>query len=142
MRVVRFNYNKLLAEKLGKLNKINIDTDIQFTNLEKEKNQISEEEELANVSFIYKINYKNAEKKDEKLGEIKIEGDIVILASKEESKEMWKTWKKKDFPMEMRIFFSNQIIKKCLPNVVKMQEQVNLPYHLPLPLLSATKPSN
>ncbi len=141
MKVIKFSYNKLFAEKLKRLNKVFIETNIDFLKVEKEKTDFSQEEELLNISFVYNITYKDAEKKSEKLGEIKISGNLIVLATQEEAKEIWKTWKKKDFPIAIKVFFSNQIIKKCLPNAVKLQEEVSLPHHIPLPLLTLDKSS-
>jgi hypothetical protein len=140
MKVIKFSYSKLFAEKLRKMNKVTIETNIDFLKVEEEKADFSKEEELLNISFVYTITYKDAEKKSEKLGEVEILGNLIVLATQEEAKEIWKAWKKKGLPVSIKVFFSNQIIRKCLPNAVRLQEEVNLPHHIPLPLLTLDKP--
>lgn len=135
MKILGFNYTKLCAEKRTKVEKPTLRTNIRFTNLEKEKSELKENE-IVKMSFIYELLYTTAESETEKQGEIICEGFLFVTFSKEESKDLWKLWKKKEVSSAVKLPLFNYILRKCTTKAVLLQEEVGLPSHIPIPRLA------
>ncbi|MEK6892836.1 MAG: hypothetical protein AABX07_01405 [Nanoarchaeota archaeon] len=142
MQLIGFNFTKISAEKTPqfKLGSA-INTNIEFTGFEKEKIEILKDADALRVSFKFSISYIEEEKKEDKNGEILFEGNLVLSATKEESKDMFKSWKKKEFPGQVRLFLFNIILKKCSTKALSLEEDIAIPYHIPMPQLQA-KPAD
>lgn len=137
MQIIGFNFTKISAEKIEEMQKPNISTNIEFINIEKEKIDFLKDSEAFKVSFKYGLDYENREeKKILKNGEIKFEGRIILSTNKEESKKILKSWKKKEIPNEIKVPLFNLILKKCTPKAVYLQDEINLPSHVPMPRIS------
>jgi len=138
MKIIGFNFTKISAEKKkNKMNKPSLNVEIKFTDLEKEKVDFLKSDDAIKISFRHLLNYKDPDaKKEELLGEVNIEGNIVITTEKEESKEIFKTWKKKNLPNQLTISLNNFILKKCSPKTLQLQDELNLPTHIPIPRIS------
>lgn len=143
MQVIGFNFTRISAErfpeyKSGKT----INNNIEFTSLDKDKIEVLKDLEAAKVSFKYALTYKdNADEKEiaPKDAEIIFEGVIILSLTKDESKELFKFWKKKELPASFRIPLFNLLIKKCAARALSFEEELNLPPHINIPQL-APKP--
>jgi len=141
MRIIGFNFTKVSAEKpkefkLG--SKIN--TNIGFLDIEKEESGIvKEESEVLRVSFNFSVTYTDAEKqeKDTNRGEVSLTGFIILMATKEESKILFDSWKKKELPATFKVPIFNLILKKCSVRALQLEEELGLPLHIMLPQLKA-----
>lgn len=154
MQVIGFNFTKILAEHFPKFEgKSQIKTNIEFLDLEEEKILLLKDGEAVKVTFQYSIDHVEAKPKDakddkkkdksektNKKGEIVIEGNIVLSATKDEMKEVQKSWKKKELPPAFKIPLFNLILRKCSSKALDLEDQVNLPLHLPFPQLKAGQP--
>jgi len=144
MQVVGFNLIKVKAERFpAPREKIVINTNIEFLNVEKQKSEIVETD-LAALSFKFTISYDTSEKpgeqkaeKSEKAGkrhgEISFEGEIMISVKEDELKSFLKSWKKKEIPKEYTILLYNFILRKCSIRALQLEEEIGLPSHLPFP---------
>ncbi len=135
MQVIGFNLTKILGEKTEHAPKLNVNAEIQFINLEKQKVDILKDSEAIKLSFKHGLNYKKQDNKGKDIGEIIFEGNISLSVDKEESKEIMKSWKKKQLPQNATIFLYNFILKKCAPRSLAMQEELGLPSHIKIPRL-------
>ena len=134
MQVIGFNLKKILAQRSLNFQRGPINTNIEFTNVEKEKVDMLKDLEALKMSFIFSVNYSDQEKKDElKHGEISFEGNILLSSTKEESKDIQKSWKKKQIQENVRIPLINFILKKCSVKALALEEDLNLPSHIPFP---------
>jgi len=141
MKVIGFNFTKISASKSPEFKRPEISTNIEFTNLEKEKLEMLKDDEAIKINFKFSVNYdkpKDKEKKEAKdskgdLGSIQFEGLIVLTASKEESKSLTKSWKKKQIAPSVQIPLYNFILNKCSPKAVSLEDELSLPIHLPIP---------
>ena len=137
MRVIGFNFTKISAEKFPDFKRCSMNTNIEFTNLEKEKVDILKDQEAIKLSFKYSVNYEEEKEKKEdnnkKLGEVSFEGIIVFSVTKEESKQLQKSWKKKQISPAIQIPIYNFILTKCSPKAVSLEDDLALPIHLPVP---------
>lgn len=139
MKTIGFNFTKIIAEKNkdfkeGKL----INNSMEFTNLEREKIDILKEFEAVKLSFRYALTYTESEAvKDHKEGEIIFEGNIILSLDKDEGKDIFKSWKKKEIPPNIKILLFNFILRKCTSRALSIEEELNLPPHINIPQLSA-----
>ncbi len=138
MQVIGFNFTKISAERFlnSEVTK-GINTNLEFTNVEEEKLTLLKDSEAIKISFKYSINYgdKDPKKETKKNGEVIFEGNIILSATKEEAKEVMKSWKKKELPGQAKLTLFNLIIRKCSPKALDLEDQINLRLHLPLPQL-------
>ena len=133
MRVIGFNTTRIHAFKETELTKSAINTDIIFTEIEREKLEILKDTEAIKASFRFAIMFKDSEKKIEKKNEVSFEGSILLAVDKEESKEFLKAWKKREVPKDKVLPLYNFILKKCSVKALQLEEDINLPAHIPFP---------
>ena len=135
MQVIGFGLTKIIAEKVPEFKGLSgTNTDIEFTNIEKEEIALLERQEPVKISFIYRILYENKEqKKAEKLAEVSFEGFVVLSAEKEEAKEIMKSWKKKELPISFKVPIFNVILKKCSVKALQLEEEIGIPTHFQFP---------
>ena len=137
MQLIGFNLKKITAERSSNFKRSSINTNIEFTDIDKEKVDLLKETEAIKISFIFSVTYQDAEKADkkeeEKTGEVSFNGDIIFSANEEEVKDLTKSWKKKQIPDQFRIPLINFILKKCSVKALSLEEDLNLPVHMPFP---------
>ncbi len=142
MQIIGFNFTKISAEKKSEFKQDeNINTNIEFINLEKEKIELLKDFEPIKLTFKFLVTYGNPEKKDneEIKAEVSFEGNIILSTNKDESKEILKSWKKKELPNNFRLNIFNTILRKCSIKSLQLEEDLNLPHHVPLPALKLEK---
>jgi len=132
MQIIGFNLSKILAERAENFQRSPINTNIEFINFEKEKIQFLKEAEGLKVSFKYSIIYGEQEGKG-KQAEVSFEGFIIVSAEKEEIKDIQKSWKKKKIPSKLQMFLYNFILKRCSLKAAILEEDMNIPAHIPIP---------
>ncbi len=143
MKLLGFNLTKIEAYKSETFVNSNIVSNIEFTDFQKQNLPMLKEGEGIKVSFKHDLVYNSKnEKKQEKQGNITFEGSLLLSADEEESKKLLKAWKKQEFTTDIRIPLSNLILRKCTPKTIQLQEELNLPTHIPMPLISPPKKQN
>jgi ribosomal protein L10 len=68
-----------------------------------------------------------------KLGEVIFQGNTIIGITKEDPKEIAKAFKKNEIPLNIKEFFLNLILTKCAAKALDLEDQIHLPFHVPLP---------
>ena len=143
MNIIGFALTKISAEKISVFQTgYEVSTDITFTNIEKESIPLLNNLEALKVSFEYIITHAPKDKKSEALGKILMGGAIVLSANSEEIKKALKDWKKNNIPADFKIGLFNLILKKCTPKAISLEEDIDLPSHVPLPSLRADAVQN
>lgn len=132
MQVIGFNFKKISAEKKEKNNAVSVNTNIQFMDVSKEKVEMLDKDALK-ILFSFSVSYGDKEKNESQTGEVVMDGEILLSAESEESKQITKEWKKKKIPDGIRIPLLNFIIKRCSAKALSLEEDLGLPYHLPIP---------
>jgi hypothetical protein len=142
MRVIGFNFTKISAEKYIQIQKeFSITTNIDLAELEKEKIEVLKtDEEALRAKFNYNIEYMTKEKKEQKVAEIVFEGEVFLSGTPEEVKDILKQWKKKEMPLPFKVPLFNLVLKRCTPKAIHFEEELNLPFHVPLPQLRSGTP--
>ncbi len=151
MQIIGFNFTKISGERF--LNKLTPEIkkvlDFKFDDIEHEKSiNFLKDSDVLKISFKHSLFYtpvdskdKGKKKNEKKEAEISFEGNILISLSKKDLDEILLSWKKKQISNTLRIFLSNFILSKCTPKTLELQQELNLPSHLPLPRLNM-KPDN
>lgn len=132
MRVIGFNYTKLHAERLSKLEKTDkITANIEFLDIEKDALEVMKESDVLKANFKYEVNY------DPSNAKILCEGSLILMAEKEEIKNIIKQWKKKQMDDKTRLFLTNVVWRKCTMKAFSLEEDLNLQPHVRIPHIAA-----
>ncbi len=131
MKVLGFNFNKISIERFPKKAEgLKINTDISILGIDSVNSDLFKtKEEFLDVRFSYKINY------DPDYAKVEFLGDIIVSLDSKDAKEVLKEWKDKKFPEDFKIFVFNVILKKSNLKALELEDEMNLPLHLPLPSL-------
>ena len=135
MKVIGFNFHKVSIEKLkDRGENLNIKTNIDISEIKKvESDILKTKEELIEAKFSYGIDYEPGYAK------IDLKGRVLLSLDGNQAKEVLKEWKKKQMPEKFRIFLFNVIIRKASLKSLNLEDELNLPLHLPIPTLKPQK---
>ena len=129
MKIVGFNFKKISIEKtLDKFKDLKINTNIDIVKVKQIKPEIFQpKEELVEVEFDYHIDY------NPNIAKISLSGTVLVMADTKIIKNFIKQWKKKKLPEEHKILIFNVILKKSNLKAMQLEDEMNLPLHIPLP---------
>ncbi len=147
MKPIGFNFTKILAQKTAAANKGHTKTtNIEFTDITPEEIPLLKDEEAIRISFSFSIDYEDSQSSDNKEStkqknkkpsedRVLLEGIIILSGKKDEIQNITKAWKKKVLSDAIKIPIFNLILRKCSPKAIYLEDEVNLPSHLPMPQL-------
>lgn len=129
MKVVGFNFTKISVEKLKEsISDLKIKTGIEVPEINQVKaNILKGKEELIEVKFTYNVNY------TPDIAKIELEGGIVFSLEPKLAKEVLKDWKKKKVNEDFKIGLFNIISRKSSLKALELEDELNLPLHIPMP---------
>ncbi len=133
--IIGLNFDKALIEKnfnkdKQKVAKIGTKTDL--VSIDEEKVEIPNKKALR-ISFSFGISY------DPNLAKISMNGSILYLENPDKISEILDSWKKKNLSRELRIEFLNYILLKCNLKALSLEDDFNLPPHIPMPKFQPKK---
>jgi len=130
MKIVASNIKSIKAERKNQNNnKLKIESGIDIHNIEKTDTSLSNKQGTK-FDFKMTIDY------TPKIASIVIEGSILALDEKDESKEILKQWKKKKIDQRLKMFLFNFILDRYTLKTLTLEEDLGLPTHVPFPKLS------
>lgn len=131
MRLMGFNFEKIGVERMkDTVDKLSVDTNIDVLDVREIKTDIlSDKETLLQAKFSYVVKY------DPGFAKIEINGSVLFAVDEKEAKEILKEWKKKELPEDFRVTFFNIVLKKAALRSLHLEEEMNLPLHIPLPTI-------
>ena len=140
MQIIGFGFTKITAFKLETFNRTsaNINTTMEFTDVKKEEIKIlKDNNEGLKLNFKLSIDYtpQDSDKKQEKQdkqGEISFEGYLIVSVTKEESKNIQKSYKKKQMSPALLTPLYNFLLRKCAPKAMDLEDEIGLPLHIPI----------
>ena len=129
MRVIGFNFDKISVEKLkDRMEKLNIKTNIDVSEIKPiESDILKTKEDLLQAKFSYSVNYEPG------YATIDLKGTALLSLEEKQAKDVMKEWKKKQMPPEFRTFLFNVIMRKASLRSLHLEDELNLPLHLPMP---------
>tara|TARA_Y100000310_G_scaffold341008_1_gene438741 strand:- start:2029 stop:2493 length:465 start_codon:yes stop_codon:yes gene_type:complete len=146
MQVIGFNFTNISGEKSPDFKQSPINIQIEFTNVEKEKVELLKDLEAVKLSFKFTITYAEQDEQEDKKekeepkespkdiqAEVTFKGLIVLSVTKQQAKDFQKAWKKNQVPPETVVSLHNIILKKCSIKALQLEEDLNLPAHMPFP---------
>lgn len=132
MKLIGFNYKKISVEKHKEVEQgFKINTSINITNLEKREVDIFKGQDT--IHFEYSINIKY----EKGFADLTFEGSIFILFNNNKDyKQILKEWQNdKKIPEKIKIDLFNIIMARCNLKALELEEDFNLPSHIPFPRL-------
>ena len=135
MRVIGFNFDKISVEKLkDRTEKLNIKTNIDISEIKQiESDILKTKDDLVQAKFSYTVKYEPG------YANIDLKGTALLSLEEKQAKEVIKEWKKKQMPEGFRTFLFNIIMRKASLRSLHLEDELNLPLHLPLPTLIPQK---
>lgn len=135
MKIIGFNFNKISVERLSdNFQKLKIENTIDLVDVKSSKSDVfSEKESLIEVKFNFIVNY------EPKIAEVVLSGSVLILADPKDAKSFTTHWKDKKLPDEHKVFLFNVIMKKSNLKALELEDDLNLPLHVPLPSVKDVK---
>lgn len=132
MRIIGFNFTKISVEKLKEPSELKeqlkINTQIDVPELTEVKSHLLKtKEEIIGAKFTYGVDY------NPDFAKIELEGRILVAVEPKVAKEIFKQWKKKKMPEDFRLFLFNVVLKKSSLKALYLEEELNLPLHMPMP---------
>lgn len=132
MQIIGFNFEKIEAErKKPVVGKIEVNSNIDIEDIEESKLDVIKDKSALKLSFDFKIKYKP------EIAEINLRGSVLLLTEKDEAKSILKKWKVKKISDEIRIPIFNVILTKANLRALQLEEELNLPTHIPLPKIKS-----
>lgn len=129
MKIIGFNFTKIHGNRsLDFKPSASINTNIEIIEVEKAQIEVIKDIESLKLSFKFSLIYKEDEKKDSRQAEISFEGAVLMAVDNSESKEILKSWKKKEVPQLIRPNLFNYILQKCSVKALSLEEDLNLPF--------------
>ncbi len=131
MRIIGFNFNKINIEKFNdKIENLKINTKIDVSEIKNIKSDFFKtKEELIKVKFTYGINY------DPDFAKIEFAGIVLLAIEPKMAKDVLKEWKDKKMSEDFRMILFNIILRKSNLKALELEDEMNLPIHIPLPSL-------
>lgn len=135
MQIIGFNLTKILVEREEKINgKLEVKQNIDISNVSKEKIPFSEGEAVK-IKFNFTVTY------DPDFAKLNLEGYLVLMVDKDEIKKFLKSWKDKKLPDEAKVSLFNFIMNKCNIKALNLEDELNLPLHVPMPRINPNQTS-
>ena len=130
-KMVGFNLKKISIERKEDLKeKLEVKSNVDITDIKEEKIELSKDKDVLSFNFNFDVNY------EPKIAELNFKGNVLVLVEPNEAKEILKKWKKKQIADDLRILVLNTILNKCNVMALNLEDDLNLPSHIPLPKLS------
>lgn len=132
MKIAGLNFTKINAEKMSfeEIKDIKIDTNIDILDVKSAKTDIFKtKDEFLIINFIFIVDY------IPKYAKVELEGQLIVTVDSKQTKEILKQWKDKKLPEEFRFPIFNFILRKSNLKALYIEENLNLPPHVPLPSL-------
>ncbi|MBS3085394.1 hypothetical protein J4225_01785 [Candidatus Pacearchaeota archaeon] len=133
MKLIGLSFDKISAEKIGeKLEGVKVDSNIEIIDIKKADFDIlKDKEEMLDIKFRQTIQY------NPDYAKLEFKGIMLVSLDYKEAKELLKNWQKnKKVPDEFQLTFLNIIIHKSAPKAMQLEEDLGIPFHIPLPRIA------
>lgn len=87
--------------------------------------------EAVNIKFNFGIDYSN-------LGNVKLEGRMILIMDSKTLKETLKGWEDKKLDNEINLIILNAIMQKASLKALQLEDELGLPPHISIPKLKVS----
>ena len=133
MRIIGFNFDKISIERKKEIKgKLEIKTNLNILDITKENVELVKEDILKfkfSFDIIYEPGFVN----------LTFNGSVMVIIPPDKIKEIIKQWKKKKILEYVRMPLFNFILTKCNLRALNLEEEFNLPLHVPMPKLQSAE---
>ncbi len=138
MKLLGLNYKKISVEKLkDNAENINISSSINVSEINKYKTDLFKtKEDLLEIKFNYSVNYAP------EVAKLEITGSMIISVEPKVARNVLNKWKDKELDEDFKLSLFNLIIRKTSIISLELEDEVNIPYHIPLPRLRKKETSS
>ena len=130
MKIIGFNLTSIHVDR-----KDNIDQSVQITQNVDIKDLSEEPVPIANTTAL-KLSFNLVVKYSNDMAQLEMGGNILILPDESEEKKLKASWKEKKIPEDMKVPLFNFIMNKCNVKALHIEDEMNMPLHVPMPRLS------
>ena len=137
MRLIGFNFHKMSVERFKDqvADTLKFNTKLDITSIDPLKSDIIRtKDEILKVEFVYSILY------EPEFAKLDLTGQVIIEVEPKIAREVLKGWKDRETSEEFRIFMFNIILRKANVKALQLEDELNLPPHIPLPVFSKDAP--
>jgi len=129
MRLINFNFTKLSGERTkDSASEIKFNTKVDILSVSSIKSDLLRiKDELVKIDFLYSVLYEPG------IAKIELSGTMVVSIEPRIARDVLKNWKEKEVPEEFKLFMFNSILRKSSLKALELEEELNLPPHLPFP---------
>lgn len=136
MPILGINFDKLSVEKKKAIQgNLNVEVNVKIVDVSKEEMSFSSKEtSVLRIDFAYSLRY------DPKVADLVINGHLHFLEDKkviEDTLHQWKKEKKMDNKISKTLL--NAVLIKSHMKALLLAQEVNLPPHIRMPILSNSK---
>ena len=135
MKLLGFNFEKISIERLkNSQGEIKIKSNIDISEIKEMKADfLKSQENPLQIDFVYSVDY------EPEVARIELKGTIILSVEEQQSKEILKDWKKKKTSEDFRQVVFNLILRKATIRALELEDEMNLPPHMPMPVLGHEK---
>jgi hypothetical protein len=132
MRLVGFNFHKIKAEKNKEItSETKANTKINLIEVSSLENPLTKTKEILRIDFSYIIEYTS------NVGIVDLEGYILLTTDEDQIKAILDSWKSKKLIPAVKTAIFNIILRKANVKALELEEELNLPLHIPMPKVQA-----
>ena len=129
MRLIGFNLTKMnLEKKSDNFKGIKINTGIDLLEIKEVNSTLfNSQEPILMIKFNQYVNY------DKDVASLSFYGNLIVSTDQKQAREVFDKWKDKKLPEDFKLTIFNLIFKKITLKALQMEEELNLPPHIPFP---------
>lgn len=138
IKLLGFNFKKISVERLSSSVKegIKTNTNINISEIKDLKqDEFKTKNDLIGVEFVYSVDY------SPDFAKVELKGNLILSIESKDSKKILKDWKDQKLDEDFKYKLFNIILKKSSLKALELEEDVNLPLHMPLFSLKNKKDS-
>jgi len=129
IKILNFSFKKINIEKKKEdLKDLKIKNKLDITSINPIKSPLLKiKEDLLNITFSYTLDY------EPEIAQIEIEGSLFIAVNSKDYKNILRSWEDKKIEDQLKFSLFNFIFKKVNLKALNLEEELNLPSHIPFP---------
>jgi hypothetical protein len=129
MKLIGFNLTKMnLEKKSDNFKGMKINSGIDILEIKEVNSPIfNSQDKILLIRFNQYVNY------DQDIANLSFYGNLIISTGQGQVKEILNKWEDKKLPEDFKLIIFNLIFKKITLKALQMEEELNLPPHIPFP---------